>query len=84
LKIILDRVGPPDSDKLRKEIPEGAIGGHDAFGPSLSDLLDKLQTMKENFDGSDDFEMAIQLPDMVAHLHIPERGITNGKMLFTA
>lgn len=84
MKIVLDRLGPSNSERLRQEIPEGAIGGHDAFGPSLSDLLEQLQHIKENFDGSENFERLLPLPHMLADLDIPERGIFGGEMRLTA
>lgn len=79
----MERVGPSLSERLSKELPEGAIGGHRALGVEGALLLESIQIVKERWDGSDNFKRLIRLPQALAGLNAPERGIARGEIIVT-
>ena len=79
MNIVRERLGHRIYQQLEKEIPEGAVGGHDALGPSLSSILGELQLIKENFNGSSG-DRILRLPGALGRLNIPESNIKAGDL----
>lgn len=83
LNIIRRMIGPRDFRSLTHENLESSIGSHTAYGPDLSDIMRQWELAKENFAGEDRYERFIRLPRSLAHLNVPDRGVTNGELRIT-
>lgn len=83
LGILRQKVGARDFQKLTREILESSIGSHTAWSPDLSEIMRQWELAKRTFAGEQHYERFIRLPRSLAHLNIPDHGVSDGELRIT-
>jgi hypothetical protein len=83
LDMFRTKVGLANFRNLTRGTLETTVGSHTALSRELYDLLKAWEPVKRDFTGEAQYERFIMLPRSLAHLELPDKGISEGELRVT-